>query len=111
MGKYDIILAFDVLEHLKDPEKEILKVKKSLKKNGVFIFSVPNNYGLYGKIMTSFFNYMDRTHISTYKRKKWIAILKDAGFKVEVYNQHQFGISKRDFTKHLAFNLVIVASR
>ena len=108
-GKYEIILAFDVLEHLKNPEKAIVKIKKALNKEGVFIFSVPNNYGLFGKLMTSFFNYTDKTHISTYKRETWIKIMRDYGFKVEIYNQHLFGISKFDFMKHFAFNLVIVA--
>lgn len=110
-NKYDIILAFDVLEHLTDPETEILKIKNALKKNGVFIFSVPNNYGIFGKIMTLFFNYMDKTHISTYERNKWIEIIKHRGFKIEVYNQHSFGISKKEFIKHFAFNLIIVAYR
>jgi len=110
-GKYDIILAFDVLEHLKNPSKALFKIKKSLKKNGVFIFSVPNNYGLFGKLMTSFFNYIDKTHVSTYERDKWIRIMENAGFNIEIYNEHLFGISKYDMTKYFSFNLVIVAKK
>jgi len=110
-GKYEIILAFDVLEHLKNPEKALNKIKKSLKKEGIFIFSVPNNYGLFGSFMTKFFNFVDRTHISTYKRKKWIFLFKQAGFNLEIRNQHLFGISKSEFTKHFSFNLIGIARK
>lgn len=109
-GKYDVIIAFDVLEHLKNPKKAIDRIRKALKKNGVFIFSVPNNYGLFGKIATLLFNYIDRTHISTYKRKKWISIMKKSKFKINIYNEHHFGISSHDFMKHFSFNLIIVGS-
>lgn len=110
-GKYDLILAFDVLEHLKNPKKAIVKIKKALRKGGIFIFSVPNNYGLFGKFATAFFNYSDRTHISTYKRARWIKLIKDSGFHAEVYNQHQLGISRLNFTKYFAFNLVMVCTK
>lgn len=40
--KFDIICAFDVLEHLYDPLKVVKKVKKVLKKNGLFFLYVPN---------------------------------------------------------------------
>ncbi|MEK6885359.1 MAG: class I SAM-dependent methyltransferase [Nanoarchaeota archaeon] len=106
--KYDIILAFDVLEHLKNPDKTIKNIKKSLKKDGVFIFSVPNNYGLFGKMMTAFFNYTDKTHVSTFKRKKWIEIMKNAGFKSDIRNQHSFGISKWNIAKFYSFNLIML---
>lgn len=110
-GKYDIILAFDVLEHLKNPKKVIYKIRKALNLKGIFIFSVPNNYGIFGKFATSFFNYTDKTHISTYKRSKWIEIVKKAGFHIKILNQHRFGISKLDIAKHFSFNLVGVARK
>ncbi len=40
--KFDIICAFDVLEHLFDPLKIVKKVKKDLKRNGLFFLYVPN---------------------------------------------------------------------
>jgi 2-polyprenyl-3-methyl-5-hydroxy-6-metoxy-1,4-benzoquinol methylase len=109
LGKYDIIIAFDVLEHLKNPSLVLEKIKKALKQNGVLIFSVPNNYGLFGSLMTKFFNFIDKTHISTYPRDKWIRIMKEKGFKIEEQNQHTLGISKAKIAKHYSFNLVIIA--
>jgi GT2 family glycosyltransferase/2-polyprenyl-3-methyl-5-hydroxy-6-metoxy-1,4-benzoquinol methylase len=40
--KYDVILSFEVIEHLNHPEKLLQTVSKSLKKGGVFILSTPN---------------------------------------------------------------------
>lgn len=40
--KYDIILFMDVLEHLINPQKVLLRVKNFLEKNGCIIISLPN---------------------------------------------------------------------
>ena len=40
-SKYDTIIYLDVLEHIRDDEKEILSAYKRLKKNGNLIISVP----------------------------------------------------------------------
>jgi 2-polyprenyl-3-methyl-5-hydroxy-6-metoxy-1,4-benzoquinol methylase len=108
-GDFDIIIAFDVMEHLKDPTETIKKIKNALKKDGIFIFSVPNNYGIFGKIMTKIFNFIDKTHISTYEREKWIQILKDNKFNAEIINHGLFGYQRREFAKYFSFNLVLVA--
>lgn len=108
-GDFDIILAFDVMEHLKNPDEVIKKIKKSLRKNGVFIFSVPNNYGIFGKMMTKIFNFIDKTHVSTFQRQKWIHLLEDNNFNIEVVNHGLLGYQKKDFVKHFSFNLVIIA--
>lgn len=39
---YDVVLSFEVIEHLKQPEKLIELGKKGIKKGGVFILSTPN---------------------------------------------------------------------
>lgn len=39
--KYDIICAFDVIEHLEDDQKSVKWIFDSLKPNGIFIASVP----------------------------------------------------------------------
>lgn len=40
--KYDVVVAFEVIEHLQQPEKLITIAKKSLKKGGFLILSTPN---------------------------------------------------------------------
>ena len=44
---YDTILYLDVLEHIEDHEKEILKAFGSLKKNGYLVINVPAFQFLY----------------------------------------------------------------
>lgn len=41
-GKYDLVVAFEILEHLKNPEDIVKKVANILNQGGKFIFSIPN---------------------------------------------------------------------
>ena len=45
-GKFDLILMFEVLEHLDDWKKTIKKIKKNLNKNGIVIISTINRNSL-----------------------------------------------------------------
>ncbi len=45
--KYDVICAFDVLEHIKDDNLALKNIYRVLKKDGLFIFSVPAFQFLY----------------------------------------------------------------
>ncbi len=45
-GKFDLILMFEVLEHLDDWKKTIKKIKKNLNKNGIIIISTINRNSL-----------------------------------------------------------------
>ncbi len=40
--KYDVVLFMDVLEHLINPKKVLLRIKNFLEKNGCIIISLPN---------------------------------------------------------------------
>jgi 2-polyprenyl-3-methyl-5-hydroxy-6-metoxy-1,4-benzoquinol methylase len=48
--KFDIVVATEIFEHLKDPEKLLIQIKKSLKKNGILLASLPNECTLYHRI-------------------------------------------------------------
>ena len=69
--KYDFIVAFEVLEHLENPTKALINIKKLLNKNGVLIFSTPYPT----KISLS-----DSTHINVHKPVWWINLSKKIGF-------------------------------
>lgn len=108
---FDIVIAFDVMEHLKRPKEVLKKIKNILNKNGILIFSVPNNYGFFGKIMTRVFNFIDKTHISTYRREKWIKIIKKLDFDIDIINHGIFGFRKDEKTKHFSYNVVFIAKK
>lgn len=70
--KFDIIFAFEVIEHLKNPEKAIKNMRDKLKTKGTLICSTPDrNYDM------SF----DPTHINVKPKEEWIKIFKEAGFR------------------------------
>lgn len=41
---FDIVLSFDVLEHLFDVDKHLREIRRVLKKNGSYAFQTPNKY-------------------------------------------------------------------
>jgi len=89
-NKFDIIVALDVLEHLKEPAKIIHLIYKSLNKDGIFVFRVPNlsavdkkYYYIIGK-PEKWHGNRDRTHISLYTTKRWKSLTEIEGFKVKL---------------------------
>jgi len=71
-GKYNMIVAFEVLEHIENPSTAIRNVCNSLKKNGLFIGSSPYPFSK---------AYSDPTHCSVNYPKKWKQIFHNEGFK------------------------------
>lgn len=45
---FDVVVSFDVLEHISDDTKAVSEIKRVLNKKGIFIFSVPANPLLFG---------------------------------------------------------------
>lgn len=66
-----------MLEHLRNPEKAIKKVNKGLIPDGVFIGSVPNNFGFWGTFATFTMSFFDRTHVSSFSTAKWQRIFEE----------------------------------
>lgn len=70
--KFDIIYAFEVIEHLRYPLKAIKNMRSKLKANGLLICSTPNkNYD----------KSSDPTHINVKTKEEWEEIFKSVGFK------------------------------
>lgn len=71
-GSFDFIVAFEVLEHLEDPEKALRNIYGKLKKSGILIFSTP---------FPTKRSLADSTHINVHEEKWWLALGKRTGFK------------------------------
>ncbi len=69
---YDYILAFEVLEHLYDPNKAIVNIYKKLNQAGIFIGSTPYPFSK---------NMLDPTHVDIKYPVEWMKLFKDVGFK------------------------------
>ena len=46
---FDLVGIFEVLEHLKEPQKTVREIARALKDDGVFIFSVPTRQKFWSK--------------------------------------------------------------
>lgn len=79
-GRYDLVAAFNVLEHISDPLPALRKIAAALTPGGWLAGSVPNNYGIVGGTHTLLTNIFDRTHVSTYPPGRWQELMKQAGF-------------------------------
>jgi len=59
--KFDIIVCTEILEHLKDPEKILIQIKRLLKEEGVVIISLPNECTIYHRLKVLFGKGIDGT--------------------------------------------------
>ena len=82
-GSYDVVLAADVLEHVRDPERLIRQMTDCLTDNGVVLASVPNISHWYsrGRIFLGLFNYdqrgiLDRTHLRFFTRRSFLHLAR-----------------------------------
>ncbi len=116
-GQYDVIVVFNILEHLKRPEKVITKLSNSLREGGLFFGSVPFNAGLLGKLHTELTNVFDKTHVSTFPPQRWLSLLKSANFRsIQVFGESIIGGRKIVYLKDrhwrpLWFNMMFSCER
>lgn len=88
---FDVILCGDVLEHLIDPQKVLVKLKKHLKDDGIFLASIPN-IREWGTMKTIFFKgdfhyvdsgILDKTHLRFFTKKNMLNLFTESGFTVQ----------------------------
>lgn len=85
---FDCIILADVLEHLRDPWKVLLKVHRLLKKDGVLIISIPNirNLGIIQSLLAGYWRYvpagiLDNTHLRFFTFREFQRNLYLLGFR------------------------------
>lgn len=81
---FSLILAIDVMEHLKNSEKGIKEAARVLKKEGLFIMVTPNLESCSKKRKgNKWFAYQDPTHISILPKQQWIQFLEKNNFEIK----------------------------
>jgi len=74
-SNFDLILAFDLLEHIKDDKKAVLEVLRLLKPGGHFVFTVP----AYSFLFSAHDRYLE--HFRRYNKKDLINLFGNLNFK------------------------------
>ncbi len=84
-NSYDVITMHSVLEHVSSPQKYVREVNKKLKKNGLFVVSVPNissfEYFIYNLLHKIFPGYI-KEHIFYYSPYSFKYLLEENNFEL-----------------------------
>jgi 2-polyprenyl-3-methyl-5-hydroxy-6-metoxy-1,4-benzoquinol methylase len=81
--KFDIVTAFDIIEHIQDPEPILKEFYSVLRLDGILVITTPNMKSIGRKLKKdNWFGYRDKTHISLLYPDEWIKLIEDSGFKV-----------------------------
>lgn len=75
--EFNIVCAFDVLEHIDDDARAISEISRSLIKDGVLLVTVPQHKFLWSSLDDLVF------HKRRYSRTQLITRLQDKGFQIE----------------------------
>ncbi|MBU0952255.1 MAG: class I SAM-dependent methyltransferase [Elusimicrobia bacterium] len=96
-GQFDYVLCMNVLEHLKNPEALLFKLKKIIKNNGFLVAAIPNiaNWTIRLKLLTGNFDYekglfgtdhgkgiMDETHLRFFTLKTMKSLFSKTGYEI-----------------------------
>lgn len=88
-GAFDVVLLGDTIEHLRDPEAFLDRVRPLLRRGGRLVLTTPNvaNWSLRVGLLLGRWRYtdrgiLDRTHTHLFTRSSLLDLLRDAGFRV-----------------------------
>ncbi|MGE5554073.1 MAG: glycosyltransferase [Betaproteobacteria bacterium] len=87
---FDCIVLADVLEHLRNPQAVLEKLRASLTEDGLIVASIPNvgHWSVLRGLLEGRWQYenagiLDRTHLRFFTRQTILHLFNEAGFKVE----------------------------
>jgi SAM-dependent methyltransferase len=75
VDEFDVIGAFDVLEHVEEDERVLIQMRDALKPRGVMLLTVPQHAWLWSPAA-------DASHVRRYSARELHAKVKAAGFEI-----------------------------
>lgn len=97
--RFDAIVAADVLEHLRDPLRVLVELRRFLQPDGCFVISFPNV--AHGSVRLSLlggrFDYqkvglLDSTHLRFFTRETFEELLDEAELGLAVLHRHELNL-------------------
>jgi 2-polyprenyl-3-methyl-5-hydroxy-6-metoxy-1,4-benzoquinol methylase len=89
-GRFDCVVCADVLEHLRQPQELLARIRRWLTADGRLIISLPNvqHHSVVQGLIEGNWTYeaaglLDRTHLRFFTRQTIEALLRDSGFEIE----------------------------
>lgn len=81
--KYDVICAFQVIEHVRNPLLLLKQMTKKIEKDGIIMIVTPNRKGLSATLSGRFwYDYYNREHLYFFSTKSLENLVKRSGFKL-----------------------------
>lgn len=115
--KFGVVTAFDVVEHVPDPDGVAQSVKEQLVDGGLFVFVVPVYDGLSGPLI----RLLDRdpSHLNKWPRTRWLEWASDHFVLVEwkgilrylLPMKHYLHVTTRTFRHHTPAIIVVGRKR
>jgi 2-polyprenyl-3-methyl-5-hydroxy-6-metoxy-1,4-benzoquinol methylase len=88
-GSFDVVLCGDLVEHLRDPEAFLSRVRPFLREHGRLVLTTPNvaNWAMRLGLLAGRWRYtergiLDRTHTHLFTRATLVETLERAGYRV-----------------------------
>jgi 2-polyprenyl-3-methyl-5-hydroxy-6-metoxy-1,4-benzoquinol methylase len=88
-ASFDVLLCGDLIEHLRDPERFLGRIRPLLRPDGHLVLTTPNvaNWAVRGGLLLGRWRYtergiLDRTHVHLFTRATLLETLARAGYRV-----------------------------
>ncbi len=79
---FDVVVNFEVIEHLFSPRDFVIQCKRLLTKNGLFVISCPNGQGFDIITLKKLSKTIDHEHLNYFTPQSLNSLLTDIGFEV-----------------------------
>lgn len=80
--KFDVVVNFEVIEHIFSPKDFAISCHKVLKKRGLFIMTCPNGRGFDFQVLGDKCNSLDHEHLNYFNPRSLTLLLETSGFEV-----------------------------
>ncbi|MCB0471650.1 MAG: class I SAM-dependent methyltransferase [Flavobacteriaceae bacterium] len=85
---FDLIVCFETIEHVHNPNLAILEIERVLKPDGLLLISTPNKLNYSDKT-----NYKNKFHIKEFYEEEFINLIKASFINVKLFSQQMAHIS------------------